>query len=86
MDQRVWFDDDRSDGSAVATVMDDISVSLERSGLIAIDGPAGGGTQLEFDDAVVLVEVLAEAVRIRRSQGYIEREVVLDWLTEHQPR
>lgn len=82
MEQRIWFDDDRSDGSAVATVMDDVAVGLEPSGLISIDGPAGGGTQLEFDDIVVLVEVLTEAVRIRRSQGHIERQEVLDWLTE----
>lgn len=85
MDQRIWFDDDRSDGSAVATVMDDIAVSLEPSGLITIDGPAGGGTQLEFDDVVVLVEVLTEAVRIRRSQGHTERDDVLAWLAENQP-
>lgn len=84
MDHRIWFDDDRRDGSAIATVMDDIAVTLEPSGLIRIEGPATGGTDLEFDDVVVLVEVLAEAVRIRRSQGHVERQEVVAWLAKHQ--
>lgn len=83
MDQRTWFDDDRSDGSAVATVMDDIAIFVGPSGLTTIDGPAGGATTFEFDDAVVLVAVLTEGIRILRERGHRERDEVLAWLADH---
>jgi len=83
MDQRTWFDDDHSDGSAVATVMDDIALIVEPSGLTTIDGPAGGSTTFGFDDAVVLVAVLTEGIQILRARGHRERHEVLAWLAEH---
>lgn len=70
MDQGIRFDDERSDGSAVATVMGDIAVSFEPSGLISIDGPGGGGTQFEFDGVAVLVAMHTEVVQGLRGRGY----------------
>lgn len=86
MQQRNWFTDDRSDGSSQATAMEDISVRIDASGLIEIDGPAGGGTTVDFDDAVVLVAVLAEGIRMLREKGCVERDSVAAWLEEHGVR
>ena len=83
MDQPTWFEDNHRDGSAVATVMDDIAVRIEPSGLMTIDGPAGGSTTFDFDDAVVLVAVLTEGVQILRGRGHRERGEVLAWLADH---
>lgn len=83
MDQPTWFDDNQRDGSAVAIVMDDIAVTVEPSGLMTIDGPAGGSTTFDFDDAVVLVAVLTEGVQILRGRGHLERGEVLAWLADH---
>jgi hypothetical protein len=65
-------------------VMDDLTVTIDRSGLIEIDGPAGGGTTVDVDDAVVLAVVLSEAVSIMRARGWIERDDVSAWLRAHE--
>ncbi|PYY34455.1 MULTISPECIES: hypothetical protein [unclassified Curtobacterium] len=86
MQERTWFTDDLPDGVSIATVMDDISVVVDPSGLVTIDGPAGGSTTLDFDDAVVLSAVLIEGVRILREKGCVERDAVLTWLRDHGAR
>ncbi|MCJ1715095.1 hypothetical protein [Curtobacterium sp. VKM Ac-2922] len=83
MQDRFWFTNENGDGSAEATVMDDITVIVERSGLTTIDGPAGGSTTFDFDDAVVLAAVLEEGIRVLRERGYRERDDVLAWLADH---
>ncbi|PYY31534.1 hypothetical protein [Curtobacterium sp. MCBD17_030] len=83
MQERTWFTDGLPDGGNAATAMDDISVLLDPSGLITIDGPAGRSTTLDFDDAVVLSAVLIEGIRILREKGWSERDSVLAWLSDH---
>lgn len=63
--------------------MEDITVVVERSGLTTIDGPLSGSTTFDFDDAVVLVAVLTQGVRILRERGHRERDEVLTWLADH---
>ncbi|WP_419766591.1 hypothetical protein [Curtobacterium flaccumfaciens] len=83
MQERIWFTDDLPDGASTATVMDDISVVIDPSGLITIDGPAEGSTTFDFDDAVILSAVLTEGIRILRETGCTERDAVLAWLRDH---
>ncbi|QWS33056.1 hypothetical protein [Curtobacterium aetherium] len=45
--------------------------------------PLSGSTTFDFDDAVVLVAVLTEGVRILRERGHRERDEVLAWLADH---
>ena len=59
------------------------SVVVDPSGLVTIDGPAGGSTTLDFDDAVVLSAVLIEGTRILREKSWSERDAVLAWLSDH---
>lgn len=86
MQERTWFGETQSDGSTIAAVMDDIDVTIDRGGLITIDGPAGGRTTVEFDDAVPLIAALTEGVQILRHRGYVERTAVVDWMREHERR
>lgn len=83
MQHRNWFSSDRADGTAIATVMDDITVILQPSGLVDIEGPIGTSMTIDFDDAVVLIAALIEAVEILRNRGMSERPDVLAWLQEH---
>ncbi|PZE28370.1 hypothetical protein [Curtobacterium sp. MCLR17_042] len=83
MQHRTWFSGDRNDGTAIATVMDDITAILQPSGLVDIEGPIGTSMTIDFDDAVVLIAALSEAVEILRARGLTERPDVLAWLDEH---
>ncbi|OII18419.1 hypothetical protein [Curtobacterium sp. MCBA15_013] len=84
MQERTWFSGQRSDGSMIATVMDDIDVTIDRGGLITINGPAGGCTTVEFDDAVPLIAALTEGVQILRDLGHTERTAIVEWMREHE--
>ena len=83
MQHRNWFSSDRNDGTSIATVMDDITVILQPSGLVDIEGPVGTSMTIDFDDAVVLIAALTEAVEILRARGLTERPDVVAWLQEH---
>jgi hypothetical protein len=88
--ERTWFDNELSDGTTVATVMDDIAVTLDAGGLITIDGPVGGRTTFKFDDAVPLSAALIEGIQILRDRdrdrdrGHVERSAVSLWMREHK--
>lgn len=83
MQHRTWFSSDRTDGTAIATVMDDITVILLPSGLVDIEGPIATSMTIDFHDAVVLIAALTEAVEIQRARGHAERPDVTAWLHEH---
>lgn len=83
MQHRNWFSSDRTDGTAIATVMNDLTVILQPCGLVDVEGPIATSMTIDFDDAVVLVAALTEAVEILRSRGLRERPDVLAWLDEH---
>lgn len=81
-----WFDTEHSDGAIVATVMDDISLVVDTTNLLTINGPAGASTTFDFNDAVALAEALREAIKILRNRGQSERNDVRTWLLEHDTR
>ncbi|PZF02820.1 hypothetical protein DEJ01_09850 [Curtobacterium sp. MCLR17_040] len=83
MQHRTWFTSDRTGGTAIAIVMDEIPVTLQPSGMVDVEGLLGASMTVDFDDAVVLVAALSEAVEILRSRGTSERPDVLVWLHEH---
>ncbi|TCK65788.1 hypothetical protein [Curtobacterium sp. PhB136] len=83
MQHRNWFSSDRTDGTAIATVMDDLTVVLQPRGLVDIDGPIGTSMTIDFDDAVALLAALSEAVEILRTRGMSERPDVLVWVHDH---
>jgi hypothetical protein len=66
-----WFDDADADGLRVAVITDDLLVHVDRLGTVTICGWEGVRIHLDFDDAVDVAEVLAEAVQILRATGHV---------------
>ncbi len=67
--KRIWFGPDRTDGTAVAQLADDLSVTLGTRDTMMIDGPGGAVLTIDMEDAADLAAALSEAVRILADRG-----------------
>lgn len=67
---RIWFDDDRTDATALAELADDLVIRLRAKDTMTIIGPAGVELTIDIDDAADLADALNEAVRILQDRGY----------------
>ncbi len=68
-DSRTWFDDPDRNGNVIAVITDDLHVEINLLGTVAICGWGDSVLQLNLDDALDLVDVLGEAVRILHGRG-----------------
>ncbi|WP_412148579.1 hypothetical protein [Curtobacterium flaccumfaciens] len=66
-----WFEEDRADGTAVAELADDLTVTLSAKDTMRIDGPGGASLMVDMEDASDLADALTEAVRILTDRGLI---------------
>lgn len=67
---RIWFDDDRTDATALAELADDLVIRLRAKDTMTIIGPAGVELTIDIDDDADLADALHEAVRILQDRGY----------------
>ncbi|WP_412161654.1 hypothetical protein [Curtobacterium flaccumfaciens] len=69
--KRTWFAKDRTDGTAVAQLADDLHVVLGTKDTMTINGPGRTILTVDMEDAFDLAAALAEAVQILTDRGTI---------------
>jgi len=69
--KRNWFDTDRADGTAVAQLADDLTVTLGTKDTMTIDRPGRAILTVDMEDASDLAAALTEAVQILVARGMI---------------